>query len=156
MGNMFTGRSGRWRHVCEHMGASGVSQRCVSAAQVCSAAVFGEERVCDEWLRAAQLNIDKVGWKTARARCAVELERASAFSSVANYSCNYNHMSATVACTKRNPTVITGESQLQNVILEFLALLVFIIGVFIAIIDDALALFFIKCHCMSHVVMTNG
>lgn len=70
--------------------------------------------MCDEWLRAARLNIDKVGWKTAKERSAVELERASAFSSVANYSCNYNLISATVTDTKEKPATISGESHLQH------------------------------------------
>lgn len=59
-----------------------------------------ERKERDERLRAAPLNIDEVGWRTARERSAVELESASASSSVANYPWNYNHISATEARNK--------------------------------------------------------
>lgn len=76
------------------------------------AAAFGQERVCDERRRAARLNIDEVGWKTARERSAVEPERAAAFSSVANYSCNYNGVPATAAA-------VSGESHRQRLQTRF-------------------------------------
>lgn len=76
------------------------------------AAAFGQERVCDERRRAARLNIDEVGWKTARERSAVEPERAAAFSSVANYSCNYNGVPAAAAA-------VSGESHRQRLQTRF-------------------------------------
>lgn len=47
-----------------------------SLTAVCSAR--GYERVCDERLRAALLNIDKVGWKTVRQSRVVGMESARA------------------------------------------------------------------------------